>query len=114
MLPFGEQEVKPSNALAQVRELAADEGKCAFFDVVLAELQRRNLESDDLRCIIETELGESHCYDTQETRDHVVPSVSDYYSIWVDECGERMFLKLLVSADGILWVTSFKKDDRYA
>lgn len=43
-------------------------------------------------------------------------TVSDDYSIWVDECGERMFLKLLVSqaSDGsdLPVITSFKKDNR--
>jgi hypothetical protein len=38
--------------------------------------------------------------------------VSDYYSIWVDECGAKMFLKLLISGERLV-ITSFKKDERY-
>ncbi|MFC3125087.1 hypothetical protein ACFOD4_08450 [Pseudoroseomonas globiformis] len=105
--------MKPGNDLELVRRLAADESSCAFFDVVIAELHSHKMDSDDLRDIIATELGEAHCYDSQETRKHRVPSTSDYYSIWVDECGAHMFLKLLVDAEGVLWVTSFKKDNRH-
>jgi hypothetical protein len=38
--------------------------------------------------------------------------VSDYYSIWINECGTRMFIKLLVSGENLV-ITSFKRDERY-
>ena len=106
----------PTNALSLVRVLASDEATCAFYKPVLDELRRHGLDTDDLLGIVCTELGEKHCYDTKPTVKYHPATVSDYYSIWVDECGERMFLKLLVSqaSDGsdLLVITSFKKDNR--
>ncbi len=54
------------------------------------------MDSDDLREIIMTELGEHHCFDTQPTRKYYPSTVSDYFSIWVDDCGAQMFLKYLI------------------
>ncbi|MBO1905341.1 hypothetical protein KHP60_09500 [Microvirga sp. 3-52] len=109
--------MKPINALALVRQLAADEDSCEFFAPVFEELRRRGLDSDDLREIIISEIGDVHCFDSQTTRKHYPGTTSDYYSIWVDVCGCRMFLKLLVSADRHgterLVITSFKKDVRH-
>jgi hypothetical protein len=97
--------------------LAESEETCEFFRVVLDELSRRKLDDDDLREIIRSELGESHCYDSRPTKKYHPQTTSDYFSIWIDECGERMFLKLLVANQGTdgerLVVTSFKKDNRY-
>ncbi len=106
----------PANALDLVRKLAADEERCEFFGVVLEELRRNGLDSDDLRDIIRYELGEAHCFKTKETERYYPATISDYYSIWVDVCRTRMFLKLLVAGDEggeRLVVTSFKKDTRY-
>ena len=58
MLPIGVL-MKPTNPLAAVRKLAADESKCEFFAVVLDELRIYGLDSDDLREIIQSELGEN-------------------------------------------------------
>jgi hypothetical protein len=75
------------------------------------------MDSDDLREIIRTELGASHCHDSKATEKYYPGTMSDYYSIWIDDCAARMFLKLLVSDLGSgnqrLVVTSFKKDNRY-
>lgn len=108
--------MKPTNALDLVRRLASDEANCEFYKPVLDELSRRQLDTDDLLGIICTEVGETHCYATKQTEKYHPATVSDYFSIWVDDCGERMFLKLLVSKAGdgsdLLVVTSFKKDNR--
>jgi len=32
--------------------------------------------------------------------------------MWIDNCGGRMFIKLLISNDRLV-ITSFKKDNRY-
>lgn len=107
----------PGNALSLVRHLATDEGRCVFYRPVLDELPKHNLDSDDLLEILRSELGEAHCYDSKPTVRYYPSTTSDYYSIWVDECRARMFLKLLVatSVDGAeqLVITSFKKDERY-
>jgi hypothetical protein len=109
--------VKPTNPLADVRRLAEDESKCEFFGLVLDELARHGLDSDDLREIIRSELGEAHCFRTKATEKYYPASTSDYYSIWIDNCGVQMFLKLLAVYVGSdrerLVVTSFKKDDRH-
>lgn len=109
--------MQPTNSLAQVRRLAADETSCEFYTPVMEELRRHNLDSDDLLEIIRSELGETHCHDSKPTQRYYPATISDYYSIWVDECGTRMFLKLLVvevaAGSERLVVTSFKKDNRY-
>ncbi len=103
----------PANQLAVVRRLAADEQNCEFFQPVLVELRRHGLDTDELREIIASELGQAHCFRTRPTEKYYPATVSDYYSIWIDTCDARMFIKLLVS-DARLVVTSFKKDSRYA
>ena len=100
----------PHNPLVKVRMLAADEEACSFFTPVIDELRARRLDTDDLRAIIETELGEAHFSKSEPTRRHHPTTVSDYYSIWVDDCADWMFLKLLVTGADVLVVTSFKKD----
>jgi hypothetical protein len=109
--------MKPSNALSDVRRLAGDEQSCEFFNVVLIELRLHNLDSDDLREIVQHELGENNCFKTAETKKYHPQTMSDYYSIWIHECRCNMFLKLLiVSFEGgsqRLIITSFKKDERY-
>lgn len=104
--------VVPANPLELVRRLAAEERTCRFFQPVLTELRRHGLDSDDLRDIIGSELGEVHCFRSKSTEKYYPDTASDYYSVWIDECGTRMFLKLLVS-ENCLVITSFKKDDRY-
>jgi hypothetical protein len=98
--------------LELVRGLAATEHCCSFFQPVLAKLQRHGLDSDDLREILSSDLGEVHCFKSRPTRKYYPATVSDYYSIWIDECGTRMFIKLLIS-DGRLVITSFKRDERH-
>ena len=108
----------PANSLDEVRQLAAEDDLCEFFGVVLDELRRRGLDSDDLREIIQSELGDAHYSKSKETERYHPGTTSDYFSIWIDECGAYMFLKLLVrtTSDGSrrLVVTSFKVDDRHA
>jgi hypothetical protein len=113
MLPFTEVMMKPTHPLEVVRCLAENEGTCEFFKPVLQMLRDNNMDSDDLREIIMTELGEHHCVDTQPTRKYYPSTVSDYFSIWVDDCGAQMFLKYLIDSDRLV-VTSFKRDTRYA
>jgi hypothetical protein len=91
---------------------AAAEGRCTFFQPVLFELRRNGLDSDDLREILGSELGEAHCFKSSPTKKYYPATVSDYYSIWVDECGARMFIKRLISGDRLV-ITSFKRDERY-
>ena len=109
--------VEPTNALGHVRRLAADEDRCEFYKPVLDELVRCGLDSEELRDIITTELGEVHCFKSKPTEKYHPSTTSDYYSIWVDVCGSHMFLKLLIANLGAenerLVVTSFKKDERY-
>ena len=108
---------QPANSLDTVRRLAATEDRCEFFRPVLEELARHGLDDDDLREVIRSELGEAHCYRSKPTEKYYPASTSDYYTIWLTDCGARMFLKLLVDQTGTprerLVVTSFKKDDRY-
>lgn len=63
--------------------------------------------------ILASDLGEAHCFKSSPTRKYFPATVSDYYSMWIDECSAHMFIKLLVN-DGRLVITSFKKDERYA
>lgn len=109
--------MKPANALSLVRRLAADEDACEIYAPVLEELRRHGLDSDDLREIIRSELGDGHCFDSQMTRKYFPGTTSDYFSLWVDVCGCQMFLKLLVSLDhsgtNRLVITSFKRDNRH-
>ena len=105
--------VTPANPLDIVRRLAADPSCCSVFRPVLVELRRHGLDLDDLREIVCSDLGEAHCFRTKPTEKYDPATMSDDYSLWIEECGVRMFLKLLV-ADGQLVITSFKKDDRYA
>ena len=108
----------PANPLTTIRQLAADEAKCIFYQPVMQELRRRGMDSDDLRDIIRFELAEQHCFRSEPTRKYYPETTSDYYSYWVDVCGEPMFIKLLVDGlgtrDAMLVVTSFKKDERHA
>jgi len=107
--------MEPSNPLADVRRLVHEQ-KYEFFKVVSDELARRNMDSDDLLDVICSDLGERHCYKTDDTVRHHTGTKSDYYSLWVTECSCMMFLKLLISrANGaeLLVVTSFKKDTNY-
>lgn len=89
-----------------------------MFGVVLASLRSHDLDSDDLRAVIVSELGEVHWFKSVVTEKYYPATVSDYYSCWIDEAGCRMFLKLLVvglgSSEEMLVITSFKKDERYA
>ena len=108
--------MRPTNPLADVRRLAANEATCAFFKPVLDELARLGLDDEDLREIILTELGEAHCFRSRPTRKYHPATTSDCYAIWIDHCGCRMFLKLLIADAGTprerLVVTSFKRDER--
>jgi hypothetical protein len=70
------------------------------------------LDTDDLREILVSELGEAHCFRSRPTEKYFPATVSDYYSMWIDNCGGRMFIKLLISNDRLV-ITSFKKDNRY-
>lgn len=107
----------PGNPLETVRGLGADEAKCQFHKPVLDSLRTRGMDSDDLLEIVKSELGEAHCYASRRTEKYYPGTVSDYYTLWVDVCGDRMFLKRLVSgpgtADEQLVITSFKKDRRH-
>lgn len=106
----------PANSLIDVRRLAGDEANCIFFGAVLEELGLHEMDTDDLRAIVQSELGEKHCFRTRETAKYFPATVSDYYTIWVDVCGSHMFLKLLVAiVNGTerLVITSFKKDNRH-
>lgn len=107
----------PGNPLDLIRHLAADASKCTFYAAVLAELRVQKMDTDDLLEIVQSELGEVHCFDSKETRKYYPGTTSDYYSYWIDECGCRMFIKLLVNepgtVNGQLVITSFKKDRRY-
>jgi hypothetical protein len=103
----------PVNSLELVRRLAIQERTCEFFQAVLEELRRHGLDTDDLREILVSELGEAHCFRSRPTEKYFPATVSDYYSVWIDDCGGRMFIKLLVSNDRLV-ITSFKKDNRYA
>ena len=109
--------MQPANDLDAVRRLAANEENCDFYRAVLEELAGCNLDSDDLREIIQSELGVKHCYGSKPTKRHYTNTISDYYSIWVNECNAHMFLKLLIASSGmkgeLLVVTSFKRDNNY-
>lgn len=105
--------VKPTHDLTLVRALAADETKCVIWQRVLPELRNYGLDTDDLRDIIIGDLGSQHCFKTAVTQKYHPGTVSDYFSIWVDECNEYMFIKLLISDSGELVITSFKKDTRH-
>lgn len=105
----------PANSLIRVRQLATDEASCDFYSPVLEEFRNRNMDSDDLREIIASEIGEIHCYAVKPTERYYPATTSDYYSIWVDICCCDMFIKILIAVtDGVdrLVITSFKKDDR--
>lgn len=108
---------QPANPLEIVRRLAANEERCAFFRPVVDELKRRGLDDDDLLEMIRSEPGEVHCYRSKPTEKYYPETVSDYYSIWLTDCGAHMFLKLLVdnadTENERLVITSFKKDDRH-
>ena len=59
--------MEPANALDHVRRLAADEERCELYKPVLDEIVRHGLDSEDLRDIIMTELGEVHCFKSKAT-----------------------------------------------
>ena len=88
------------------------ERTCEFFQAVLQELRRQGMDTDDLREILVSDLGEAHCFRSRPTEKYFPATVSDYYSMWIDECGGTMFIKLLISSDRLV-ITSFKKDNRY-
>ena len=106
-----------TNSLRLVRQLAADEQRCEFFNAVFEELASHGLDSDELLDIIINDLGETHCFASKQTEKYFPNTMSDYYSIWVEECRCHMFLKLLVDGDkeetARLIITSFKRDDRH-
>jgi len=102
---------KPANDLEIVRRLASEEAACEYFQPVLVELRRHGLDTEDLREIIVSELGETHCFRSKPTEKYHPATTSDYYSIWIDVRGFRMFIKLLISGQRLV-VTSFKKDNR--
>lgn len=104
--------MKPSNPIADVKVLAASESTCEIAKNVFQTLRDFGLDADDLREIIVTELGEAHCYKTAPTEKYYPDTMSDYFSLWVDDCQQMMFLKLLI-INGRLVITSFKKDDRH-
>ena len=104
--------VKPANDLERVRRLAANEASCQFFEPVLRALREHGLDTDDLRDIIVDELGEAHCFRSRPTERYFPATVSDYYSYYLDVCGARMSIKLLINGDRLV-VTSFKRDTRY-
>src|SRR4051812_42774138 len=93
-------EAMPAHTLTLVHKLAADESRCEFFDVVRDELRAWSMDSDDLRLLIAHELEEEHWFKSEVTRKYHPGTISDYYSIWVDECSSRMFLKFIVR-DGV-------------
>jgi hypothetical protein len=103
-----------SNPLPLVRDLAAREDACEFYAPVLASLRQHGLDTDDLREIIRSELGDAHCFRTKPTEKYFPATMSDYYAIWVDDCWAQMFIKLLVvsTPQARLVVTSFKRDER--
>jgi hypothetical protein len=108
--------MKPGNDLRLVQKLAADEQSCTIFAPVMAELRKHGLDTDDLRAIIQTELGEMHCFKSKQTQRYFPQTTSDYYSIWIEECQHRMFIKLLVVTQGssqMLVITSFKRDTNH-
>jgi hypothetical protein len=109
--------MEPTNDLTVVRALAAAEESCEFYAPVIAELRVVGLDTDDLREIICSELGVMHCFKTKMTEKYYPETFSDYFSVWVSECGCQMFLKLLVAesanGDKRLVITSFKKDSRH-
>ena len=117
MLPYRD-DVRPGNNFIEIRRLACDESSCEFYKSVPDELRRHGMDTDDLRQIISSELGELHCIRTKPTEKYYPGTISDYFSIWIDECRTQMFLKLLIAEydDGSkrLVVSSFKRDERYA
>lgn len=107
----------PANDLAHVKRLITDVDRREFFKVVLDELRRRGLDDEDLVSIIIDDLGTAHWMKSEVTKKYHPGTISDYHSVWVEECHCSMFIKFLVvdSGDGDrVVVTSFKKDDRYA
>lgn len=110
--------VQPANRLDDVRRLAADENTCEFYAAVREELRGMGIDSNDLREIIISDLGPLHFRKAEPTLKKYPTTMSDYYSIWLDECGCNMFLKLLIADRGTdnerLVVTSFKRDEKYA
>jgi hypothetical protein len=105
--------MKPANDISLIQRLAAEEETCSFFAPVLVELHKNGLDTADLRAIIQTELGETHCFKSKPTEKYHPQTISDYYLIWIDECQHRMFIKLLVATQGssqMLVITSFKRD----
>lgn len=106
----------PGHDLELVRQLASDEANCEFFEAVLAELRARRADSDDLLYVLQMELGDAHWFKSKVTEKYHPGTISDYYSIWIDFCDCRMFVKLLIREEASvrkLVITSFKKDDRY-
>lgn len=103
----------PANPLELVRRLAESEDNCVIYQPVMTELRHYGLDSDDLRDILCSELGEVHCFKSSPTRKYYPATVSDSYSIWINECGAKMYIKLLISGERLV-ITSFKKDERYA
>jgi hypothetical protein len=84
----------------------------SFFSQCSRSFGGTALDTDDLREIIAGELGEVHCFQSRPTEKYYPATVSDYYSYWIDVCGARMFIELLISGHRLV-ITSFKKDNRY-
>jgi hypothetical protein len=98
----------------RIRRLAADSNRCQFYAPVLSELRNHGLDDEDLREIIISELGDKHCFASKPTKKYYPDTISDYFSLWIDDCGCHMFIKLLIANVGQpterLVVTSFKRD----
>lgn len=106
----------PANDLAEVKRLAGIRQLELFLSVV-AELECRSLDSDDLVEILVDRLSEEHWFKSVTTLKYFPGTTSDCYSVWVDECGAQMYVKLLISDESNgsrrLRLTSFKRDNRY-
>ncbi|TXN04879.1 hypothetical protein FV242_05875 [Methylobacterium sp. WL64] len=102
--------------LILVRKLAGDIADCEFFRPVLRELGERGLDAEDLLDLIREELDDAHFRKCRPTLRHYEGTTSDYYSVWVEDCGCHMFLKFLIHegpGGSRLVITSFKRDDSY-
>ncbi len=106
----------PAHDLAEVKQLAATL-RIELFSTVVGELESRSLDSDDLIEILVERLKQEHWFKSVETRKYFPGTISDCYSVWVDECSAQMYVKLLItdpkSDVSRLRLTSFKRDNRY-
>jgi hypothetical protein len=67
--------MNPTNPLTLVRRLAANQASCTLFGVVVTELRKHGLDSEDLLEIIKSDLGETHCFDSKETEKYYPSSL---------------------------------------